>query len=63
LQLLTCFLAHNENEEIIGGKLVYILRDNMKMVKFYVNIGEKGNKHRATINGIVYKRFFIEEIY
>ena len=63
LQLLTYLWVHKNDPELIGGKLVYILRDNMTRVEFDVVIVQDGTKHRAVVNGEVDKRFFIEDMY
>jgi len=63
LQILIYIYTHRFDPNLLGGKLVYILRDNMQRQEFDVTIAKEGDKFRAIVNGEVDKRFFIEDIY
>lgn len=64
LQILTYLYAHKDDPKLVGGKLVYFLRDNCNRTEFDVTIQQESNgKHRAVINGEVDDRYYVEDIY
>ncbi len=63
LQLLTYLYTERDDPKLIGGKLVYFLRDNCNRTEFDVSLVEEKGKTRAMVNGVVDKRFYVEDIY
>lgn len=63
LQLLIYLYTHKDDPKLLGGKLLYFLRDNCNRTEFDVVIIEEDGRHRAVVNGEVDKRFYIEDIY
>ena len=62
LQLGTYLWVHKDDPKLIGGKLAYMLRDNMSRREFDMHIIEEGDKHRFCIDGVVEKRYFCEDM-
>lgn len=64
LQLILYLFTHKDDEDLIGGKLIYLLRDNFNRTEFDVTIEQQPNgKHRAMINGEIEESFYVEDIY
>jgi len=63
LQLATYLYTHRDDPDLIGGKLVYFLRDNCNRTEFDITIVKEGEKHRLMVNGEIDYRFFVEDIY
>lgn len=72
LQLALYLFYHKDDERVLGGKLVYLLRDNMNRTEFdmtiepeQVGVTETGTpvyKHRVFVNGEADKRFYMEDV-
>jgi len=64
LQLLIYLFKKKDDPNLIGGKLIYLLRDNFKRTEFDVVIEKQPNgKHRARVDGTILDNFYIEDIY
>jgi len=63
LQLATYLYTHKEDPDLLGGKLVYFLRDNCSRSEHDVHLVEESGKYRVAINGEIDKGFFVEDIY
>lgn len=65
LQILIYLFTNKDDPKLLGGKLVYFLRDNSSRTEFNVGIvyDEKVQKHRPVVNGQVELGFFVEDIY
>jgi hypothetical protein len=63
LQIVTYLWNHKDMENLVGGKLIYILRDNMSRIEFDITIDEAENGlHRVFIDGKPDNRFYVEDI-
>ena len=65
LQLVTYLYTERDNPLLIGGKLVYLLRDNFSRTEFDVNLeyDETVKKWKIMVNGEQEKRFYADDIY
>ena len=63
LQLVTYLFTHKDDPDLLGGKLVYLLRDNMNRTEFDVVLVETDKGHRVMVNGILDGGFYVENIY
>ena len=65
LQLVTYLYIHREDENLVGGKIVLFLRDNMNKVEHDVHLEFDKNldKHKIFVNGEWDRRFFAEDIF
>lgn len=63
LQLVTYLWNHRDMPDLLGGKLIYILRDNMSRIEFDVTIeAAENNKHRVFVDGKPDMRFYVEDM-
>jgi len=69
MQILTYLWVAKDNpscfagaSEIVGGKLIYLLRDDFKKFEFDITMTEEDGKHFAVVNGVVDRRFTVEDI-
>lgn len=63
LQIGTYLWFHREDLNLVGGKLVYLLRDNMSRAEFDITIVDEGEKHRLQVDGVTDLRFYVEDIF
>lgn len=63
LQLVTYLFKYKDDPNLLGGKLMYMLRDNLNRTEFDVVLVKEGDKHRVSLNGEIIKDYFVEDIY
>lgn len=63
LQLVIYLYTHRDDEKLIGGKLIYFVRDNCNRTEFDVVLVKEGLRHRVMVNGEIDKSFFVEDVY
>lgn len=67
LQLGVYLFIHRDYEDLVGGKLVYILRDNMSRCEYNVHLAQvetaQGTKTRLYVNGQEDVRFYMEDVF
>jgi len=64
LQLIIYLYKQKDDPNLVGGKLIYLLRDNFKRTEFDVTLEEQANgKHRASVNGNLITGFYVEDIF
>lgn len=64
LQLVTYLWFHKDREDLLGGKLIYILRDKMDRIEFDIHLDtDKTGKHRVFVNNKPDMRFYAEDIF
>lgn len=65
LQLLIYLYEFKDDPNLLGGKLLYLLRDNMNRTEFDVTIqyDKTYKKYRPVVNGEIIKGFFVEDIF
>jgi CRISPR/Cas system-associated exonuclease Cas4 (RecB family) len=63
LQLAIYLYVHKDDPNLVGGKLVYMLRDNLNRTEFNITLRQEEDKHRVVINGEVDRSFYVEDIF
>ena len=63
LQLVVYLYVYKDDPNLLGGKLVYMLRDNLNHTEFDVILVKEGDKHRVRVNGETILSFYVEDIY
>jgi hypothetical protein len=65
LQTIIYLYNNREDEDLLGAKLIYMLRDNFARTEFDIVLveEEKTGKYRAMVNGKIDDRFYVEDIY
>lgn len=64
LQLAIYLYTHMDDENLIGGKLIYLLRDNFMRTEFDVIVKQEADgRHHIYVNGEREERFCVESIY
>lgn len=64
LQIVTYLLEHKDDENLIGGKILYLLRDNFLRTEFNVVLeyDENVGKHKILLNSRPVESFYAEDI-
>lgn len=63
LQIVTYLYKHRDDENLVGGKLVYMLRDNFNRTEFDIHLVEQPDKNHAIyVNGTKVEGFVAEGI-
>jgi len=65
LQLVIYLYIHRDDQNLLGGKLLYILRDNMNRTEFDITLVEDSatGKHFVAINNEIERGFYVEDIF
>jgi CRISPR/Cas system-associated exonuclease Cas4 (RecB family) len=63
LQLSTYLWNFKDDEDLVGGKLVYLLRDNMSRIEFDITLEpDATGRHRVVVDGVPDMRFYYENV-
>lgn len=63
LQLVTYLYIHKDDPNLLGGKLVYFLRDNCNKTEFDVVLVPEDGKYRVSVNGEIDYSYYAEDIF